>query len=110
MLHHCSSSFLAEQLNPKTALFLSSFHTNLDAEGALAVVEVVDVVDATVWGADCCWSGWVVEAVLGWAGTADGEEGDHGLGRGEVFSVPCWGLEFGLDPGPVPKNYTKHCI
>ena len=48
MLHHCSSSFLAEQLNPKTALFLSSFHTNLDAEGALAVVEVVDVVDATV--------------------------------------------------------------
>lgn len=110
MLHHCSSSFLAEQLNPKTALFLSSFHTNLDAEGALAVVEVVDVVDATVWGADGCWSGWVVEAVLGWAGTADGEEGDHGLGRGEVFSVPCWGLEFGLDPGPVPKNYTKHRI
>ena len=48
MLHHCSSPFLPEQLNLNTGLFISGFQTNLDAGGALAVVEVVDVVDATV--------------------------------------------------------------
>ena len=108
MLDHCSSPFLPvwEQLSPKIGIFISGFHTNLDAGAVFAVVEVVDVVDATVWGADCCWSGWVV--VLGWVGTADGEEEDHGLGRGEVFSVPCWGFAFGFDPGPVPKHYTKY--
>lgn len=108
MLRHCPSPFLPEQLNPNKVL--SGFHTNLDAGEALAVVEVVDVVEATVWGADCCWSGWVVDSALGRVGTADGgeEEEDHGLGRGEVFSVPCWGFEFGFDPGPVPKNYTRN--
>lgn len=107
ILHHCSSPLLSEKLNPNT---VSGFHTNLDAGEVLAVVEVVDVVDATVWGADCCWSGWGVDPVLGWVGAADGEEEDHGLGRGEVFSVPCWGFEFGFDPGPVPKNINRKDI
>ena len=81
--------------------------SNLDAGEALAVVDVVDVGEATVWGADCCWAGRVVGSVTGRVGMAEGEEPDHGFGRGEVFSVPCWGFEVGFNTGPAPKNYTK---
>lgn len=61
---------------------MNTFKTNLDT-GVVVAVEALEGVD--VWGT----SGW-----LGW-GVAD-----HGFGRGDVFSVPCWGFEDWFDVTP----------
>lgn len=64
----------------------NSFKTNLDT-GVVEAAEAVEGVD--IWGTG---------GGIGWVGAAD-----HGFGRGEVFSVPCWGFEDWLDVTPVAK-------
>lgn len=63
--------------------------------GVVVVDVVEEVVDPPDW-VDCCWAGWVdggeSDLVDGWLG-AVGLEDDQGFGRGEVFSVPCCGLD-----------------